>query len=302
IEPIAADLTAAGARTLMLYLDGPLRYIPMAALYDGERFLIERYALVVFTEAAGDSGHRQSGDPWRLAGLGSSRAYEGFSALPAVPRELEGIVQQNDADTDGVLPGVIYLDDEFTRKAVDTVFAGQFPVIHIASHFAFRSGADINSYLLLGDGSHLTLADVRTSGYELDAVQMVTLSACETAVGDLSADGREVEGLGTLLQRQGAQAVLATLWPVADRSTGSFMQSLYRQRANHGLSKAEALRQVQLRFLSKEINQFTRGTEARGETVTGWSDSSIDKANESPASDWSHPYYWAPFILMGNWL
>jgi CHAT domain-containing protein len=105
--------------------------------------------------------------------------------------------------------------------------------------------------------------------YDFNGVDLLTLSACETAVGDAGADGREVESFGWLAQRQGAKAVLATLWAVADESTSRFMQRLYRVREERDLSKAAAVAAVQREFIA------------------------------SP--DFAHPFFWAPFILMGNW-
>jgi CHAT domain-containing protein len=119
------------------------------------------------------------------------------------------------------------------------------------------------------------------------------LSACETAVGGgKDANGMEIEGLGALVQKQGAKAVIATLWPVADESTGLLMQQFYRLRESGRLTKAEALRQAQLEFIQGK-HQPGAATAQRG----------LDTPNApKPASSYTHPYYWAPFILMGNWL
>jgi CHAT domain-containing protein len=190
-----------------------------------------------------------------------------------VRKELEGIVKG------GVLPGEIYLDDAFDAVRLRTALDQGFPVVHVASHFVFQPGTDVNSYLMLGDGSRLTLRDIKESNLSFNDVDLFTLSACDTAnFGGRDANGREVEGLGTLLQKQGARSVMATLWPVNDESTGVFMQQLYRLRQTGKLSKAEALRQTQLAFVKSSINSGGK------------------------QQDFSHPFYWAPFILMGNWL
>jgi CHAT domain-containing protein len=126
----------------------------------------------------------------------------------------------------------------------------------------------------LGDGGHLSLAELKTSADLFGGVQLLTLSACNTGMGD----GTEVEGFGALAQRQGARAVIASLWPVADSSTKVLMQKFYRIReASPGKTKLEALREAQLELLH----------------------GSIKRALKSP---YAHPYYWAPFFLMGNWL
>jgi CHAT domain-containing protein len=270
IEPVLADLEQAGARKLALSLDGALRYVPFAALHDGRQYLVERFGLSVYTEAARGNLARRPRAEWAMTGLGLTRAVAGFDALPAVREELEGI-------RGGVLPGEVYLDDQFTAQRLTEALARQVPVLHIASHFSFRPGTDADSFLVLGDGGRLTLQEMRERRLRFGGVELLTLSACDTAMGGgRSENGAEVEGFGALAQRQGAQAVLATLWPVADQSTGRFMQQLYRTRQAAGAggrpdsSKVQALRQTQLDFL------------------------------KTPR--YAHPYYWAPFILMGNWL
>jgi CHAT domain-containing protein len=131
-------------------------------------------------------------------------------------------------------------------------------------------------------------------------VDLVALSACETAVGGgEDRNGREVEGLGVLVQRQGAKGVLASLWSVNDEATGQFMRLFYGYRQRKGMSKAEALRQAQLAFIENRVPaalaEVGRGrhTDASGKAV--------ERATPKAISP-SHPYYWAPFILMGNWL
>lgn len=271
IAPVAPDLAQAGAKTLMLSLDGALRYAPFAALHDGERFLAERYATTIFTAAARDKLKDRPRAAWTMAGLGVTQAHQGFVALPSVKQELEAIRGR-------VFPGEIYLDDAFTARRLQDSLERGFPLLHIASHFRFRAGAEANSFLLLGDGSHFSLRDIRTRNLDFGAVDLVTLSACETAMGGGHDEtGREIEGLGALLQNQGAKGVVATLWPVADASTARFMWTFYSARSGGeaAASKAEALRRAQVEFI-----KGSRGADAR----------------------LAHPFFWAPFILMGNWL
>jgi CHAT domain-containing protein len=168
-----------------------------------------------------------------------------------------------------------------------------YPVLHVASHFKFQPGTEANSFLLMGDGSRLTLKDIKEDDYRFNDVDLMTLSACETAVGGgKDANGMEIEGLGALVQKQGAKAVIATLWPVADESTGILMQSLYQLRESGKVTKAEALRQAQLQFIQGK-HKPGAATAERG----------LDTPNATkPAESYTHPYYWAPFILMGNWL
>jgi CHAT domain-containing protein/tetratricopeptide (TPR) repeat protein len=314
IAPIAAALDAGGAQVLMVYLDGALRYLPLAALHDGERYLIERYGLAVYTAVQDQNLDAPPTPGWQVAGLGVSAEHADvgpqhrhFSRLPTVPQELEGIVRHAQADDpDGVAPGTVILDGAFTAAAFKGVLSqAKYPVIHLATHFALEAGDD-SSFLLLGDGTPLSLRELRTQRFL--HVDLVTLSACETAVSLTAYAGREVEGLGTLVQQKGAKGVIATLWPVADASTGRFMQQLYRLRVEQGLSKAEALRQAQLGFLHGDAAGAPAGdTDTRqpvrlsGGPATAGGDTP-GRFIPDPQHPYAHPYYWAPFILMGNWL
>jgi CHAT domain-containing protein/uncharacterized protein HemY len=269
IGPIEKDLAGARAETLMWSLDGALRYLPVAALYDGEHYLVERFRNVGFTPASNANLKDVPAKQWRALGLGVSKKHEGFGALPGAQKELEAIINDETTGRQGVLPGVIKLDEMFTRLSMSAELRHRYPVVHIASHFRFKPGNETDSYLLLGDGAHMSLADVGTMENPFGGVDLLTLSACDTASGGTGENGKEVEGFAVLAQRKGAKAVIATLWPVADASTNELMQSFYRIReSNKGMSKVEALQQAQLALLH--------------------------------GSTYSHPYYWAPFILIGN--
>ncbi len=299
ISPIREDLVKWGAKVLMVYLDGDLRYVPFAALHDGERYLIEDYSLACFTAASRGKIDVQTNRHWRLAGMGVSQEVSGFPPLPAVPEELTSIIRDDKRSHNGLFPGIICLDSEFTRDNFRKALQEKYPVFHIASHFVFQPGTDEDSYLLLGDGSRLNLTQIRKEDYDLASVELLTLSACRTAIGNLAANGIEVEGLGVLAQKKGAKAVLATLWPIHDESTSILMKYFYQLRkAKPSLTKAEALREAQLFFIKHGMPVSNSEESTRSPIFR-------PKAkNDAPdiSSQCSHPYYWAPFILMGNWL
>ena len=299
ISPVEDDLRAMKAKTLMLSLDGVLRYVPMAALHDGEQYLAQRYALALYTDAARERLKDKPQSIWKVAGLGVTQAKEGFAALPAVREELNALVRT--AESKGVLPGVVILDEKFTSGSFKEKLRERYPVLHIASHFQFDPAGDTASFLLLGDGSRLSLNEIRKNGYSFAGVDLMTLSACQTGVGGgKDANGREIEGLGVLAQKQGAKGVIATLWPVADTSTAQLMQSFYRLREEQKLTKAEALRQAQLALLSGRVG--AGGTAERGGRVRTADGQQAVAFVPDPNAPFAHPYYWAPFILMGNWL
>lgn len=285
-------------------MDGPLRYIPPAALHDGERYLIETYRLALYNLAAADKLSAKRADAWQVAGLGVSKPHPGFSPLPAVPAELEGIVKRDDQDPDGVIPGRVHLDEAFDAVRLAEILEerADYPVLHIASHFSLNPGNNGDSYLLLGDGRRLTLADINSDpNYALFGIDLLTLSACDTAVGQKAA-GAEIESFGSLAQERGARGVLASLWSVNDEGTGQLMQRFYGRRAEDStLTKAEALRQAQIDLLRGSDSDRPCSVSRRPVSL-----GSTNRSPETPAPDaacrWSHPHYWAPFVLMGNWL
>ncbi|GAB6038028.1 hypothetical protein JCM15519_25870 [Fundidesulfovibrio butyratiphilus] len=299
VAPIEKDLAEAGTKILMVSLDGALRYIPVAALRDETSYLAERYAVAVFTEAARDKIKDEPAPEWKLAGFGVSKACGGFSALSGVPDELRSIVGDGKGG-DGVMPGVARLDEEFTLNSFRDALVENYPALHIASHFKFEPGDNLSSFLLLGDGKPLSLSELRDGDYYLGGVDLLTLSACETAMGGNGEGGREVEGFGALVQKKGAKGVLATLWPVADQSTALFMRNFYRLHQDGHVSKAEALRQAQLAFIKGEAS--CAASTRRGQAVqTDAQRQTPTSAHAEPAGTYRHPFYWAPFILMGNW-
>lgn len=295
IGPIQADLDQARARTLVWSLDGALRYIPIAALYDGRHYLVENYNIVAFTPASVPflQSKPDLGGLSAVA-MGISRKYEdGLNALPAVVSELNDIVKDpNQQGATGVLPGTILLNGQFTEKAMEDQLASQHAVVHIASHFVLQPGDDSQSYLLLagkdsgGAGYHLTVADFRDNqNLSLIDTELLTLSACETGVSSHASNGREVDGLATTAQLKGAKAVISSLWEVSDTSTGELMADFYRRWASGGskVSKVEALRQAQLDLLQERVRPKP------------------DLANPDAPTSFAHPFFWAPFVLMGNW-
>jgi TonB family protein len=304
VASLANDLRQANTKTVMWSLDGALRYLPVAALYDGSQYLVEQYAMSVFTPASNARLKDRPDRRWQAAGFGVTRAYEGAPALPEVAAELSGIIEQKTGQG-GILAGEIKLDDQFTEDIMRQTLLKHYAVVHIASHFRFEPGNETDSFLLLGDGNHLSLAELKSLPNLFGGVQLLTLSACNTGVGDANADGKEVEGFGVLAQRKGAKAVVASLWPVVDVSTSALMQEFYRVRESSETTKAEALRLAQLALLRgtlKPTNVTSANRALMHEPVRKESDPQSRPFESDPKSPYAHPYFWAPFFLMGNWL
>jgi CHAT domain-containing protein/Tfp pilus assembly protein PilF len=300
IAPVEKDLQGAQAKTLVWSLDDVLRYVPLAALYDGKQYLVERYRnVVITTSSVGNLKDKPQVGSWRGAAMGVSKDYDGLGELKAVPDELDSVVRSDNLPgSHGPLPGTILLDDSFTETGMESALDQHPPLVHIASHYVFHVGDDTKSYLLLGgketggQGFHLTLADLRDDQrMDFQGIELLTLSGCQTAVGSKDSDGREIDGLGITAQRKGAKAVVATLWAVDDASVGLLMATFYKLWVTTpGITKVEALQQAQLALLHGTANPA--GTSG-GSAASG--------SKEHPASQYANPYYWAPFILIGNW-
>jgi len=307
VGPVAKDLQGVKARMLMWSLDGVLRYLPVAALHDGKQYLVEQYRNAVFTPASQSRLLQEPSRKWTALGLGVSKSQgDRIPALPGVVEEMHGIIREEGSKS-GVLPGTIKLDEAFTQETMLAELRNRNPVVHIASHFQFQPGNETNSALLLGDGKFLSLVQIKSLPNVFGGVELLTLSACNTATGGSGANGKEVEGFGVLAQRQGAKAVVASLWPVFDTSTKVLMQDFYRLReAKSDTTKAEALRQAQLRLLRGETTTELATTKASTpdrKIVHEEKPEATSKPRFTPGPKrpYAHPYYWAPFILIGNW-
>jgi CHAT domain-containing protein/tetratricopeptide (TPR) repeat protein len=310
IKPIEKDLQAVNARTLIWSLDGTLRYIPLAALSaDGKSYLVEKYQNVIITPKTSRELSNSSVD-WRALGVGVSQNVSvnnpdnpdekiNFKSLPGTKSELMSIVKDEDSPGEkGVLAGKRFLDEGFTVQTFtdslkDETEDGQrkYTVIHIASHFRLGSNWS-NSFLLLGNGKILSLQEINNSpDIRFGDVELITLSACNTAFAEQT-NGKEVDSLAEAIQTRSGKAVLATLWSVADSSTSLLMSEFYRLRKeNPKLTKAGALQQAQQEMLAGNLNS-PKSKGARRDT---------SEADAELSPDYSHPYYWSPFVLIGNW-
>jgi len=300
--------------TLLWSLDGVLRYVPMAALYDGTRYMAERFNNVLFTpESYGRmAAPADSKTPdLRVLAMGLSKSYGGLPALPGVMPELEAVVHDPAVpQSHGPMDGLLLPNEQFTLAALKRELgAGQsLPVVHIASHFVEEAGGGEEPYLMLGgdsagdaQGYALTLSRIEDSTISFHGTHLLTLSACSTAKGDASKDGLEMDSLGMIAQQKDAEAVLATLWDVNDASTSRLMSDFYSRWVKAPAEgKGEALRQSQLDLLHS-ATASAEAVDERGLVVTEKTGPSQPKATQATyPTGYSHPFYWAPFVLIGN--
>jgi len=209
-----------------------------------------------------------------------------FAGLPYAGKEIE--------DLTAILPNSVTLfDQDFSRAAVLPRLR-QHSIIHFATHAAFIPGAPEESFILLGDGDRVTLSEIQN--WSLQNVDLVVLSACETGVGGLG-NGAEILGLGYQFQRARARAAIASLWQ-DDWGTQALMTEFY-SALQQGQSKAKALQTAQQAMIT---HNFSATADKRaGIAVEGIKELAIHQT-ENDSSGLAHPYYWAPFILIGNGL
>jgi len=252
MEPVLEDLEI---KTLVFIPDGPLRTIPMAALYDGEQFLIERYALA---STPAISLTRANIDRERNALIGGiTEGVQGFSPLSFVGPELEQVSQ--------ILQGPKLQDRSFGLANIQSKFSeADYSVVHFATHGLFSS--DFRNSFLLAHDDKFTMSRLEQALGGQQGLDLLVLSACETAAGD----DRAALGLAGVAIQAGAESALASLWSISDEGTAELIPVFYEHLYSGGKSKAESLRLAQIKLL------------------------------RDPRFD--HPVFWAPYILIGNWL
>ena len=261
IDPWVASAENQAIETLVFVPDGALRSVPMAVLHDGERYLMQRFSLAVTPGLNLIDPKPLDMANVRMLAAGISKSVRGFPELKNVPAELEAVTEAFD--------GELLLNAEFQVAQVEEVIAEQRPnIVHIASHGIF-TGDPETSFLLAYDGE-LTmerLADaVSVAKFRDDSLELLVLSACETADGD----DRASLGLAGVAIRAGARSAVGSLWNISDEAAYRLVLKFYEELKVPGTSKAKALQKAQLNLL------------------------------KTPKT--SHPYFWSPFLLISNWL
>ncbi len=262
IRPIRSLLADHQINTLVFVPDGALRTIPFASLHDGERFLIQDLAVAVAPGLSLVEPRPIEQAKARMLLNGLSKPVQGFAPLDFVPGELSSI--------DPSASSATLLNEGFTLKELRRKLnEEQYSIVHIASHGQFDR--DARKTFVLTYDSKLNLNDlealIRPGQYRGRPVELLVLSACETAAGD----DRAALGLAGVAIKAGARSALASLWFVNDQSTSALISEVYSQlRQSPPVSKARALQAAQIKLL----------TERR----------------------YRHPCYWSPYLIIGNWL
>jgi CHAT domain-containing protein/Tfp pilus assembly protein PilF len=302
IAPMASDLEAIGAETILYAPDGALRYVPLAALHDGDQWLIERFRINHITASSlQDFTLRPATHPPQILAAAFSDGQFAFDVgqrsflfggLPFAGTEVENLV--------AAFPGTTQLmNEDFSRTTLEPIMDSH-TIVHLATHAAFVQGSPRDSFILFGNGDRLTLQEIREEWRgRFNQVDLIVLSACETGLGgDTLGTGEEILGFGYLMQEAGAEAAIASLWQVSDGGTQVLMDAFYAA-INNGYSKAEALQRAQQALITRDQ------TVLAGERGEGADYDIVDLRTGQPLSQSSglaHPYYWAPFVLIGNGL
>lgn len=294
IRPLEDDLAAAGVETLIYSPDGQLRYIPLAALHDGDNWLIQQYRINNITaESLTDLTESNTSQPKILAAAYADESLVHTPEVNGTPYTFRGLPGAG-LEVSGLPTETKFFDEAFSFAAVSPIM-DDYNILHFATHAAFVPGVPEDSFILFGNGETPTLRDVED--WSLNGVDLVVLSACETGVGGLG-NGEEILGLGYQFQVSGAKAVVSSLWKVSDNGTQALMSAFYTAMDN-GFSKAEALKRAQQAMIADDLSLVG----GEGRVRAGAPPMSRDGRSVSPdLPGYSHPYYWAPFILIGNGL
>ncbi|WP_449416346.1 CHAT domain-containing protein [Phormidium nigroviride] len=287
IAPLQQELDTHGINTLIFSMDSGLRSLPVAALYDGDRFLVEKYSLgLIPSLSLTDTNYVDIRNSEVLA-MGASDFPEiaAQSRLPAVPMEISAIVGK-------LWPGVSFLNEKFTLANLKAQRSQpQYQIIHLATHGEFQPGGAENSYIQFWD-TKLRLNQLRELKLYNPQVELLVLSACTTAVGDESAE----LGFAGLAVQAGVKSALASLWYVSDAGTLGLMSEFYQQLRTAPI-KAEALRQAQLGMLHGQVRlQDGRLYNSGSDRGTRLPPELVARGDRSL----SHPYYWAAFTMIGS--
>ncbi|MDF5728730.1 MAG: tetratricopeptide repeat protein [Rhizonema sp. PD38] len=303
IKPIEAELRGSSIKNLVFALDRVIRYVPMSALYDGKQYLIEKYTIYIAPSAdLTDTKEKLPTETQNtpVLAMGLSEARPGFSALHNVPKELDAIVRKNTSVPQGIYPGDKYLNNNFDFRTLRDNLKGH-KILHLATHGVFDPKSANKSYILLGTGEELTPDSIyQLTG--LSDIHLVVLSACQTALASPDRqDGVEINTFASNFLNNKAKSVIASLWQVDDSSTAQLMENFYGNLAHSKtpITKAQALRLAQLSLLyGKQVSleDIKRGA-INPEPIPG-----KPSQQTSTRVNVSHPYYWAPFILIGNGL
>ncbi|VXD12366.1 conserved exported hypothetical protein [Planktothrix serta PCC 8927] len=300
IKPIEAQLEAENIDTILFCLGQGLRTLPLAVLQDGERFLIEKYALTRIPAFNLMNLNYETVKNAAVLAMGASE-FKNQNPLPAVPFELSTIVNSDGMNGNITLPitnlenspqweGQSFLNQGFTVDNLKRLLSlSPYRIVHLATHAEFKPGKPGNSYIQFWN-EQLKLDQMGQFNWKNPPIELLVLSACKTAVGDKDAE----LGFAGLAFQSGVKTALASLWYVSDTGTLALMSEFYQQLKTTS-TKAQALQQTQIQMLKGDVRL------QQGELLLSRGEISLPPEIASEGTDnLSHPYYWGAFTLIGS--
>lgn len=299
IKPFEANLKTEGIDTILFCLGKGLRTLPIAALHDGEQFLVEKYSLSIIPAFNLIDSNYTPIKKARILAMGASE-FQDQPPLPAVPVELSSIVNSNLIDSNSIenistqmfpigWPGKLFLNQNFTLDNFKTqIDSKAFNIIHLATHAEFIPGKPYNSYIQFWD-TQLHLNEMKEISWDNSPAELLVLSACQTAVGN-----QDVElGFAGLALQAGVQSALASLWYVSDIGTLALMSEFYQQLKT-APTKAETLRQTQIQMIQGKVR-------LNGKLILSGGEMPLPETLPALGeTDFSHPFYWSGFTLISS--
>lgn len=284
VAPIQPTLVERKITNLVFLMAAGLRSLPMAALHDGNQFLVERYSVGLMPSLSLTDTRYQDIRDAQVLTLGISQSTQGQPPLPSVLTEVSTLVNS-------LWSGQSYLNNAVTLETLKAARQSRpYGIVHMATHADFLPGNLTNSYIQLWD-EKLRLDQIRELGWSNPQVQLLVLSACATALGD-----REAElGFGGLAVQAGVKSAVASLWSVDDVATAALITRFYKELKTAPI-KAEALRQAQIALLKGQVyvqEQQIFGVETRGLPLPEDAAIGSDK-------NLTHPFFWSAFTMIGN--
>ncbi|MDJ1183736.1 CHAT domain-containing protein [Roseofilum casamattae] len=288
IAPIEEELETEGIDSLLLCVGSGLRSVPLAALFDGDRFLVEKYSLTMIPAFNLMTSEGKKPRQRKVLAMGASE-FSQLSPLPAVPLELE-LLGTSGSNPNRPWDSQAFLNEEFTLNNLQTKLQQEnFDIVHLATHAAFNPGKPDRSYIQLWD-TQLTLDRIAQLPFDNPPLDLLVLSACSTAVGDRQAE----LGFAGLAFESGVESVLASFWQVSDAGTLALMNEFY-QFLPTSATKAQALQQAQIALLREQVELTDRQLRSSRGAVE-----LPPTLGDLTASNLAAPFYWAAFTLIGS--
>lgn len=289
-SPLNAKIKSLGIKNIYFVPDDALTFLPPDFIFNNQGNHVGVINLVSAKAMPAKKGSARVG----VDAFAATKGGANFPPLPSAKDEATFLSSYKFAKLNADSIQRAFIDSNFTKSNLKESLSNPRDIVHIASHFKASGGTDKDVGLLLGDGSFLSLQDLFADSRSYSGVSLLTLSACETGVSlaNLSSQAKTFDGLAGLFAKKGVSQVLATLWKISDSSTADFMKVFYIYKESEGLSSAVALERTKLLFSGKNTQEIQALSTKYPDIFTPAFIAKIGK--------YSHPFYWAGFVLVSS--